>query len=208
MDKEHIFVHLDKVKDCCGISVAILLVTDVTDCLEKCNFILGGACFCPRVHREQFGLHLWRGMLHHKVVDLLGIFTPPFLLIVGVVVLPLPFCCLNDVGRILWVLQESNGWVPELTNCLCCKRAVKLQMVFNMLGDGFEVKIEDGRRLIGSPCVVENNVFKALRGHCEQRFLWGESVAMIELQRTFDLGFLLGLGRLGSCYQICSRTST
>jgi hypothetical protein len=101
VDKEHLFVHSNKVKDSHDISAAILLVTDITDHLEKHNSILGGACFCPRVHREQFGLHLGCGMLHHKVVDLLVIFFPPFLLIVGAVVLPVPFCCLDKVGRIL-----------------------------------------------------------------------------------------------------------
>ncbi len=51
----------------------------------------------------------------------------------------------------------------ELTNCQCCERAVKLQMVCNMLGDGFKIEIEGGRRL-GSPRVVENNVLEALHG--------------------------------------------
>jgi hypothetical protein len=102
-------------------------------------------------------------MLHHKVVDLLGIFVPPFLLIVGVVVLPLPFCHLDKVGRILWVIWERDGWLFELTNCQCCKRAVKLlQMVCGVLRDGFEVKNEGGcrlevpvlsKRMCSRPCV-------------------------------------------------------
>ncbi len=116
MDKEHLFVHSDEIQDDLGISAAILLVTGVMDHLEKCNSILGGAYFCPRVYPEQFGLHLGHGMLHHKIVDLLAFFVPPFLLILGVVVLPLPFCCLIKVGRILRVIQESDGWLPELTN--------------------------------------------------------------------------------------------
>jgi hypothetical protein len=45
-------------------------------------------------------------MLHHKVIDLLGIFIPPFLLIMGVVVLPLPFHCLDKVGKILRVIGK------------------------------------------------------------------------------------------------------
>ncbi len=125
----------------------------------------------------------------------------------GVIVPPPPFCCLNEVGRILQVIQESDSWLLELTNCQCCKQAIKLQMVCNVLGDSFKVKIEGGCRL-GSLHVVENNVFKALRGHCEQKFHSGEGAAIIELRRTFDLGFLLGLGWLGSCYRICSWTFT
>jgi hypothetical protein len=79
--------------------------------------------------------------------------------------------------------------------------AVKLQTVCNMLGDGFEVKIEGGRCL-GSPHVFKCNVLEALRGCSKQRFLWGEGAAMVELRRTFDLVFLLGLGQLGSCHQV------
>jgi hypothetical protein len=65
-------------------------------------------------------------------------------------------------------LSRSSGKVIdsqplELTNCQCCKRAVKLQTVRDVLGDGFEIKIEGGHHL-GSPCVVENNVLEALRG--------------------------------------------
>ncbi len=105
-------------------------------------------------------------MLHHEVVHLLDIFIPPFLLVLGMVVLPLPFCCLDKVGRILQVIRDSDSWLLELTNHQCCKRAFKLQTVCDVLGDGFEVKIE-GRRHRGSPRVVENNVFEALCGRCE-----------------------------------------
>jgi hypothetical protein len=55
-------------------------------------------------------------MLHHKVVDFLGIFVQLFLLIVDMVVLPLPFHCLNKVGRILQIIRESDSWLLELTN--------------------------------------------------------------------------------------------
>ncbi len=137
------------------------------DCLEKRDSILGGAFFCPWVHCEQFGLRLGCGMLHHEVVDLLSIFVPPFLLIVGMVLLPLPFCHLNKVGRILRVIQESDGWLPELTNRQCCKWAIKLQMVCNMLRDGFEVEIGGGCHF-GSPRVVKNYVFEALCGCSKQ----------------------------------------
>ncbi len=78
-------------------------------CFEKCNSILGGTHFCSRVHCEQFGFHLGCGILHHKVVDILGIFVPPFLLDMSVVVLRLPFYCLGKVGRIIQVIWESDG---------------------------------------------------------------------------------------------------
>ncbi len=151
--------------------------------------------FCPQVHCEQFGLHLGQGMLHHKVVDLLGVFVQPCLLIMGVVGLPLPFYCLDKVGRILGVIQESDGWLPELTNCQCCKRAVKLQMVCNVLGDGFELRLKVDAAL-AVPMLSKNNVFKALCGCNKKRFLWGEGAAMVEFWHTFDLGFLLSLGWL------------
>ncbi len=64
MDKEHILVHSDEIKDGCGIGATILLVANVTDHLQERDPILGGACFCPRVHREQLSFHLGRGMLH------------------------------------------------------------------------------------------------------------------------------------------------
>ncbi len=52
-------------------------------------------------------------------IDLLGIFVPLFLLVMGVFVLSLPFCCLDKNGRILWVIPESNSWLLELTNGQC-----------------------------------------------------------------------------------------
>ncbi len=42
-----------------------------------------------------------------------------------------------------------------------------------MLRVGFDVEIKGGRRL-GSPRVIKNDVFKALRGRCKRWFLWGE----------------------------------
>jgi hypothetical protein len=102
-------------------------------------------------------------MLHHVVVDLLGIFVPPSLLVVGMVVLPLPFCHLGKVGLILRVIWESDSWLLELVNCQRCKRAIILQTVCNVLRDGFEIEIEGGCCL-DSPRVVKDNVFKALCG--------------------------------------------
>ncbi len=60
-------------------------------------------------------------MLHHKVAYLLVIFVPSFLLVMGVIVLPLPIHHLDEVGRILRVIQESDSWLLELSNCQCCK---------------------------------------------------------------------------------------
>ena len=60
--------------------------------------------------------HLGHGVLHHEVVDFLGIFVPPFLLVMCMVVLPLPFCCFDKIGWIRWVLWEDDGWLLELTN--------------------------------------------------------------------------------------------
>ncbi len=116
MDNEHVFVYADKVKDGCGVSATVLLVTDNSDCYEERYPVLGGASCCPRVHHEQLCFHLWCGVLHHEVVDFLGIFIPSFLLIVCMVVLPLPFRCFDKVGWIRWVLQEDDGWLLEPAN--------------------------------------------------------------------------------------------
>ena len=107
-------------------------------------------------------------MLHREVVDFLGILVPPFLLVMQVVVLPLPFCCLDEIGRIAWVCWENNGWLCELTNSQRHEWVVVLQAVHNVLGEGFDVEVEGGRHL-HSPGVVKINVFKALRGHHGRR---------------------------------------
>jgi hypothetical protein len=98
------------------VSTTVLLETDVSDCFEEHYPVLGGASCCPRVHREQLCVHLWCGVLHHEVVDFFGIFISPFLLIMCMVALPLPFCCFDKVGWICWVLWEDNGWLLELAN--------------------------------------------------------------------------------------------
>ncbi len=69
-----------------------------------------------------------------------------------------------------------------------------------MLREGFDVEIKGGRHL-GSPRVIKNDVFKALRGCCKRWFLWGEGAAW-ESWPSFYLGFLFGLCRLGSCHSI------
>ncbi len=145
---------MDKVKDGCGIGATTLLVTDVIDYLEEPNSILGGACCCPRVHREQFGLHLGRGVLHHKVVDLLGILISPFLLIVGMVMFPLPFCHLDKVGQIFQVSREGNDWLLELGNGQRSEQTIKLQAARDVLVDDFDVEIKRGCGH-GIPHVVE-----------------------------------------------------
>ncbi len=177
---------------------------DVTDHLETRNSILGGTCFRQWVHREQFDLHLGCGRLHHEVVDLLGIFVPPFLLIVGMVVLPLPFRHLNKVGRILRLSGKVmvGSLNSRITNAAsgpsnfrrfvtCLEMASRLRlMVDTTLAVPTLLKIMCSR-----PCVgAANN--------------WSEGAVMVELRRTFNLGFLLGLGRLGSRHWICSQTTT
>ena len=47
MDKEHFLVHLDKAEDGHGVGATVLLVKDVTDCLQERNPVLGVACFFP-----------------------------------------------------------------------------------------------------------------------------------------------------------------
>jgi hypothetical protein len=58
---------------------------------------------------------------------------------------------------------------------------------------GFDVEIESGRRL-GSPRVVEDDMFQPLRGCRECRFVWSEGAARESLS-SFDLWLFLGLGR-------------
>jgi hypothetical protein len=42
------------------------------------------------------------------------------------VALPLPFCCRNKIGQILWVVWEINSQLLELANSQRGKQAVKL----------------------------------------------------------------------------------
>ncbi len=46
-------------------------------------------------------------MLHHHIVDFLGVLGPLFLLVVGVIVLALPVHCLNEGGVVRWVIGNS-----------------------------------------------------------------------------------------------------
>ncbi len=68
-------------------------------------------------------------MLHHEVVDFLSILVPPFLLVVHMVEVPLPFCCLDEVGWVLPVRWEVNSWRLEFSNGQRGERAVRLQYV-------------------------------------------------------------------------------
>ena len=173
MDEEHFLVYVDKVEDWGCIGAAVLLVTDVADYFQGSDPILGSAHSFPQFYREELHLHLGRRMLHHEVVDLLGILIPPFLLIMGVILLPLPLCCLGEVGRIGWIVGEADGWLLELTNGQRNKRTVNLQTVCNVLREGLNVEVERGRRL-GCPRVVEDYVFVALRGRSECLLSGGE----------------------------------
>jgi hypothetical protein len=139
-------------------------------------------------------------VLHHKVVDLLGIFIPGFLLIVGVVIFPLPFCHLDEVGRICRVVQEGNDWLLELANGQRSERTVKLQAVRNLLRDGFDIEIKHGCGL-GGPCVVEDDVLKAL-SRCREGCFLGSEGSAVETWGSFDLDFRFGIGRLGSRHWI------
>ncbi len=142
-------------------------------------------------------------MLHHKVADFFSILVPPFLLVIRMVEVPLPFCCLNEVGWVLWVRREVDSWRLEFSNGQRGEQAVVLQAVCNMFGDGFNIEIEGGCCL-GSPRVVKNNMLQPLRGRREQWFLWGEGAAW-ELRPSFNFWFLLGLGWFGSCHTIADR---
>ncbi len=166
MDKEHVLVYSDEIRNGCGIGATILLVANVGDRLQERNLVLGSACFCPQVHHEQLSFHLGRGMLHHKVVDFLSVLVPPLLLIMCVVEISLPFCCLDEVGRVCWVVWEVDGWCLEFPHGQQGERTVKLEAVHNVFGDGFNIQIE-GRCRLGNPCVVKNNMLQPLHGRCE-----------------------------------------
>ncbi len=200
MDKEHILVHLDEIKDGRGVGAAVLLVANVANCLQERDLVLGGACFCSRVHREQLSFHLGRGMLHHKVVDFLSVLVPPLLLIMCVVEISLSFHCLDEVGRVRWVIWEVDGRCLEFPHCQRRKQTVKLEAVCNVFGDGFNIQIE-GRCHLGGSCVVKDNMLQPLYGCHKQWFLWGEG-AVLELRCSFNFWFLLGFGRFGSCHAI------
>ncbi len=150
----------------CGIGAAVFLVTNAADRLQERDPILGGACFCPRVHCEQLRFHLGRGMLHLKVVDFLSILVPPLLLVVCVVEVSLPFCCLDEVDWVRRVVWEVDGWCLEFPHGQRDERTVKLEAVCDVFGDGFNIQIEDRCRL-GGPCVVKNNMLQPLHGRRE-----------------------------------------
>ncbi len=113
-------------------------------------------------------------MLHHQIVDFLGVLSPPFLLVVGVIVIALPVCCLNEGGCVGWVIRELNGRFFEFANCKHGKVPIIFKAVCKMLRDGLDVEVE-GRCRFGSPCVVENDMFEILSGCFKCRFLWSES---------------------------------
>ncbi len=126
MDEVHVLVNAGEVEDGGGIGSAIFLVADVADCFEESNAVLGGAHAGPRVHHEQLCLHLRQGVLHHQVVDFLGILVPPFLFIVGVIVFPLPFSFFDKVGSVGRIWGEIDGRCFELANGELGERAINL----------------------------------------------------------------------------------
>jgi hypothetical protein len=203
VDKEHILVHSEEIKDGRGVGATVLLAENVADRLQERNPVLGGACFCPRVHREQLSFHLGHGMLHHKVVDFLSVLVPPLLLIMCVVEISLPFCCLDKFGRVRWVVWEVDGRCLEFPHSQHSERTVKLEAVCYVFGDGFNIQIE-GRCRLSGPSVVKNNMLQPLRGCRERWFLQGEGAAL-ESRCSFNFWFLLGLGRFGSCHAIVDR---
>ncbi len=117
-------------------------------------------------------------MLHHEVVDLLCIFIPPFLLIMSMVIFPLSFCCLDEVGWICWVVQEGNDWLLELANGQRSERTVELQVVCDRLEMASMLRLNVDAALVvpvltkmvcSRPCIGAGNV--VFLGVKEQRGL-------------------------------------
>jgi hypothetical protein len=71
---------------------------------------------------------------------------------------------------------------------------------FATCSEGFHVEIKRGCGL-GGPCVVKDDLLEALHRCNERHFLWGEGSA-VKTRGSFDLNFLFGIGRLGSCHRI------
>ncbi len=136
-------------------------------------------------------------MLHHEVVYFLVVFGPPLFLVVGVVEIPLPFCCLNDVGRVRGVLRKNDGWCLEFSHGEGCERAIVFEAVREVFRESLAVVVEGGRHL-GSPRVIKDYVLQPLRGHRERCFLWGKGAMSKMRFISLDLRFLFGLGRFWS----------
>jgi hypothetical protein len=119
----------------------------------------------------------------------------------GVVVFPLLFCGLDEVGQICRVIWEGNDWLLELANGQHSKQTIKLQAVCDVFGDGFDVEVKRGRGL-GGPCVVKDDVLKALRRCRERCFLGSEGLVVVETQGSFDIDICFSVSRLGSCHRI------
>jgi hypothetical protein len=130
--------------------------------------------------------------MHHQIVVFLGVLGPSFLLVIGIIAFLLPLCCLNEGGCVGWVIGELNLRFFELVDCKHGEGSIVFQGVCEVLGDSFNVQVEDGH-CFGGPCVVKYDVFKTLRGCYECGFLWGE-VAMGEmLLPSFDFWFFFCL---------------
>jgi hypothetical protein len=130
---------------------------------EEGNAVLGGAGSCPLVRHEELGFHLLRGVLHHQIVNFLGVLGPPSLLVISMIVFLLPLHCLDEGGCVRWVIGELNRRFFELADCKRGEGSVVFQAVHEVLGDSFNVQVEGGCRL-DSPHDVKYDVFKTLCG--------------------------------------------
>ena len=131
--------------------------------------------------------------MHHEVVYFLIVFNPPLFLIVRVVEVPLPFCCLGDVCRVRGVRREGDGWCLEFSHGKRGERAVVLEAVHDVFRESLDVEIEGGRHL-DSPRVIKDDVFQSLCGRCECWLFGGEGMTIESRLVSFDLWIFLGLG--------------
>ena len=76
---------------------------------------------------------------------------------------PLPFRCLDNVGWVHRILREDDGGRIELSHRKCGERAIILEAVRDVFQESLDVEVEGGRRL-GSPRVVEDDVFWFFQG--------------------------------------------
>jgi hypothetical protein len=110
----------------------------------------------------------------------------------GVIVIALPLCCLDEVVQVRLVFGVLNGRFFEFTNCKRGEGPIIFEAVCEMLGDGLDVEVE-GRCRFGSPRVVKNVMFETLSRYCECWFLWSKSAMLKTLLSPFNFGFLFGL---------------
>ncbi len=106
-------------------------------------------------------------MLHHQIVDFLGVLGPPFLLVICMIVFLLPLCCLYEGGCVGWVIGELNRMFFELADCKHSEGSVVFQAVCKVLGDSFNVQVKGGccfgspvlsNMMCSRPCMGDVNV--------------------------------------------------